>query len=657
VAFYVDSEQKLKCYLKSYTKYIIVAYIFRRLEHLEMKAILILAVSLLLIITICDRSSDAQTPKQEIEALKQQVQEIQEQNQKMIEEIQKRSQAQIEELRRKIEELEASRESDKQKIEDLETGKGVDEKKLEDIVTKKLDYLSPLLRRIKFNTDFPSYYRTRGYVFKDATFAGAVPGQDDDIFFVDSRLLLSPMIEISDDLSLRSQLDIAKNIIWGGLGDASVSGKFFEAPSPGDSFRGSILREVTDTFTGKVLSPVNTDIDLVDIRSLYMVAGVPIGGTKVGELWVGRQPFDWGLGILNNAGSMPDQDFGSIVDRFEFDTTPFALIDKRWENLLFSIVIDRLSQGKTIANGADGKGWEVGFGSLFQGENLELGGYVFLLNQNGFDVSSGLTGDLDNTVSWSLYTKYKFDRFFAAFEFQDLFGKVNNLEQPLPLILGNDAIDISPENFLLAARVGYDPAPSFIDLVVAEFGWASGDDAKTPDKLEGSAIFFNNAYTADNLLFKHMMPNIYAVEGSVINSGYVRAWTTVKLLDRVYFTPQALFAWVDKTDALSLDPVTPLPKVNRFLGTELEGTLTWKILDHLWFDLIGSVVISGDGLQDLLSQRAFIEGVVPSIGAADPPKAPFAIQGRFVFTLDSIIKTWSGSSSLRQRAWFHEEEL
>ena len=99
--------------MKSYSKYIILAHIYTRLEHLRMKVILILAVGLLLIITICDRSSEAQTPKQEIEALKEQVQEIQKQNQKMIEEIQKRSQTQIEELRRKIEGLEASREADK----------------------------------------------------------------------------------------------------------------------------------------------------------------------------------------------------------------------------------------------------------------------------------------------------------------------------------------------------------------------------------------------------------------------------------------------------------------------------------------------------------------------------------------------------------------
>lgn len=208
---------------------------------------------------------------------------------------------------------------------------------------------------------------------------------------------------------------------------------------------------------------------------------------------------------------------------------------------------------------------------------------------------------------------------------------------------------------MIAARVGYDPKPYFIDYLVLEFGWASGDDTTTPNELEGSAIFFNNAYTADNLLFKHMIPNIYAIEGSVINSGYVRTWSTIKLSNSIYFTPQVLFAWVDEKNALSLDVVTPLPSVSRYLGAELEGTITYRIMDHLWFDLIGSLVIAGDGLNEFMSQRAFIEGAVESINDADPPDYPFSVQGRFVFTLDNTIKTWTGSSSLKQRAWFRPE--
>ena len=208
---------------------------------------------------------------------------------------------------------------------------------------------------------------------------------------------------------------------------------------------------------------------------------------------------------------------------------------------------------------------------------------------------------------------------------------------------------------MLAARIGYDPSPYFIDYIMLEFGLSSGDDTLTPDKLEGGAIFFNNAYTVDNLLFKHMIPNIYAAEGSVINSGYTRSWSTIKLSNSIYLTPQILFAWVDQENALSLDVLTPLPNVNRYLGVELEGTLTYKIMDHLWFDLIGSLIIAGDGLNDLLSQRAFIEGAIDNINDADPPDYPFAIQGRFVFTLDNTIKTWTGKSSLKQRAWFNPD--
>jgi len=392
---------------------------------------------------------------------------------------------------------------------------------------------------------------------------------------------------------------------------------------------------------------VDEDENFFDIRSLYFVAKTPVG-----ELWVGRQPYDWGLGILNNAGSMPDQDFGSIVDRFEFDTSPLSLIDEKWDNWILAFSIDRLRQGNTIANAADGKGWEAGVGTLYQGNNFELGSYIFLLNQNGFDLSGGLTGDLDNTINWSLYGKYDSRPFYASFEFQELIGKVNNLEQPLPSIIGDDNIEISPENIMMVARIGYNPKPYFIDYYMLEFGWSNGDNTLTPSELEGSAIYFSNAYTVDNLLFKHMIPNIYAAEGSVINSGYVRAWSTFKLSNSIFLTPQVLFGWVDEQNALSLDVITPLPSVNRYLGTELEGTLTYKIMDHLWFDLIGSLVIAGDGLDDLLSQRAFIEGAIESISDADPPDYPFAIQGRFIFTLDNSIKTWTGNSSLKQRAWF-----
>lgn len=611
---------------------------FRSYEDEEMIILLRGVIITMFLLSLFGMNSRAATQEEQIEALKEQMKEIQRQNEEHIEELRRQNQKQIEELQKKIEGLEAGREIEQKKIEDLTV-----KKELEETGAWLKHFIS-----IGFNPDFTSYFRTRASVFKNATFIGAVPGQKDNIFFVDSRLLISPMIKIGEKLSIRGQIDVFPNIIWGGLGNASVAQKTFDAPSPSDSFRGALLREVTDTVSGNVLSPVDTNNQFFNVRALYMVAKLPVG-----MLWVGRQPFDWGLGILNNAGSMPDQDLGSVVDRFEFDTAPLALIDKRLENLTFAFIADRLSQGTTISNN-QGEGWEYGVGVFYKDSNLEMGGYIFQVFQNNFNLSNGLTADLSGTFQWSLYSRYKKDPFVFSFEFQDLFGKVTNLEDPLPATIGSNSIDISPTNLLLAGRVEFCPSVKGVSVVVVEGGGAHGDNTTTPNKFEGNAIFFNNAYTIDNLLFKHIIPNIYANEGSVTNSWYLRAWSTLKLNEGLYFTPQALFAWVDQTNALSQNVITPLPNVGRFLGTELEGTLSWKIFDHLYLDLIGSVVIAGGGLKDLFSQRAFIEGAVPSIGAAGPPAAPFAFQGRFVVTLDSVIKTWTGSSSLLQRGFYEQ---
>ena len=154
-----------------------------------------------------------------------------------------------------------------------------------------------------------------------------------------------------------------------------------------------------------------------------------------------------------------------------------------------------------------------------------------------------------------------------------------------------------------------------------------------------------------------MIPTAYALEGSVINSYYLRSWSTLVLNESLYLTPQAIFGFVDEENALALNLFEPLPAVDKYLGTELEATLTWKLRDHLWFDLIGSVVFAGGGLKDLLSQRALIEGAIDSLDDANPPDVPYAITGRFIFTFDGIVDRWRGSSTLNKRAWFNEINL
>ncbi len=46
-------------------------------------------------------------------------------------------------------------------------------------------------------------------------------------------------------------------------------------------------------------------------------------------------------------------------------------------------------------------------------------------------------------------------------------------------------------------------------------------------------------------------------------------------------------------------------EVDKYLGTEIEGTLSWTLHPGVNLDFIGSVVLAGDGLTDLLGSRRY----------------------------------------------------
>ena len=48
-------------------------------------------------------------------------------------------------------------------------------------------------------------------------------------------------------------------------------------------------------------------------------------------------------------------------------------------------------------------------------------------------------------------------------------------------------------------------------------------------------------------------------------------------------------------------------EVDKYLGTEIEGTLSWTLHPGVNLDFIGSVVLAGDGLTDLLEQQGAID--------------------------------------------------
>ena len=275
------------------------------------------------------------------------------------------------------------------------------------------------------------------------------------------------------------------------------------------------------------------------------------------------------------------------------------------------------------------------------GINLTLGGYVFpYIHQNNFGAPDPLTGvafsnagDLSRFTLYAAVVDLKTDTWRLIGELQGGWGEIENF-----LGVANTT-DI--DNQIIWAVRG-ELYPSWpVKVVGAEFGWADGDKSSTgvTDTIEGGIIVFNPAYNLDNLLFKHMIPNIYQsaagvfgrAESSVQNAYYGRVYATVKLMDALSFTPQVLVAWNEETAGI----IQPGVDIGSYLGTEVEGTLTWTIHPGVNFDLIGSVVFAGSGLEDMLEQQG--ENLTgEDVGSAS--STPYAIQGRLLVFIDQFFK-------------------
>ena len=534
---------------------------------------------------------------------------------------------------------------------------------------------------------FPSYFRIRPQYYSNSTFVSSLTeGQaeslgfndnDDNITFVDSRLRLTPQLVLSDAVTIRAQVDVMDNVIWGGTNSVLARDVIFESVTPGDRFRGALLVGPLNTnvlfnglgFTGAGI-PTRAPFDpaggsgitefgpfevtgdsynqYFNVRMLHVDLVLP---KNLGFIRAGRQPFDWGLGILANGGWDPLSDLGFVLDRF--------LYLKSWAiykgTFTFVFVSDRLRQGNSLVTGT-GDGWDGGaFALIYNQGPLTIGGYLFpYIHQTHFatvcpqvlgqPVATCTSLDLERFTLWSGLVDYKTNTWRVVGEIQGAQGKIENGAN-----LGlDDDINIDGTNIIFAARG--EVYPGFpVKIGAVEFGYAKGDEVDCLNALdpncdpdfEGNVVAFSPAYNIDNLLFKHIIPSIYGLENSVINAFYVRGWMTAKLLDHVTFTPQVLFAWNEEQQALvppGFFASNPSGEVDRFLGAELEGTLSVEVVTGVNFDFIGSVMIAGDGLKDLYEQRAAIEVGVDQNQVGSPPSAPFAFQGRLLVYIDQFFK-------------------
>ena len=483
---------------------------------------------------------------------------------------------------------------------------------------------------------FPSYMRTRVRVIDNATISG------ERINVTDTTLRITPQLGLSDAVTVRAQVDVASNMIWGG----ATSHFFGGALGEDDSVVLSDLRP-SDRFNGAILTgpkAIDDDYGFFTVRMLHADIVLP---NNLGFVRIGRQPFDWGLGILANGGHDPHSDLGFVVDRalwlksFPAGAGTFTLV----------LVSDVFNNGNTLFSGDEGSGsgYDILAAAAIYNQqmgdvNVTIGGYAFpYLHQSNIfsDVNLEIEG-LTNSKDWdvdraSLYSGLlvlKAPSWSFTYEVQ-MFGGGELTHPAVPAIGLTAAGKFDFEYaFDMAARLELMPSMmAQVSTIGLEAGWAQGDDGNTKE-IEGNALPFSPAYNVDNLLFKHVIPTIYNIEGSVINAIYARAYANMKLSENLGFTPQVLMAWNDETTAVSafdsggFGPGVPATEVDDYLGTEIEGTLSWTLHPGANLDFIGSLVLAGDGLTDLLVGQ----------GATDPDDTIWAFQTRLMIYIDQFMK-------------------
>ena len=116
------------------------------------------------------------------------------------------------------------------------------------------------------------------------------------------RLRLEPILNVSEDIKIKAQIDVLDNLVLGSTPDGFP--KSFGVPVIGFSQNQGVPSD-----------RVNALVDSIRVKRVWAEIMTPIG-----QLRVGRMGSQFGMGVLSNDGSGIDADYGDTNDRILFAT-------------------------------------------------------------------------------------------------------------------------------------------------------------------------------------------------------------------------------------------------------------------------------------------------------------------------------------------------
>jgi uncharacterized protein (TIGR04551 family) len=182
------------------------------------------------------------------------------------------------------------------------------------------------------------------------------------------RFRINPELHISDNVRIRSQLDLLDNIVLG-----STPEGYANEPATGGGY--SVISRGGYTPTGAFVSTqwapeagVNSTKDSILVKRVWGEYSSPIG-----QLRFGRMPSHWGMGMFVNSGDGYDSDYQSTADRLMFMTGI-----KSWD-LYFAAAWDFANEGATSADFRQLEGQPY---DLSQQDDVDQWVFVVVRNMN-----------------------------------------------------------------------------------------------------------------------------------------------------------------------------------------------------------------------------------------------------------------------------------
>ena len=276
--------------------------------------------------------------------------------------------------------------------------------------------------------EWSGYFRVRGDLFDnfslglhgDPIFPSPLqnPTGRGTLATANMRFRLEPTFNISEQVRIRTQIDILDNYVLG----SNKGPQFDQVGSPYPIPYSSANTVYTN-------SDPTADRPLIQPKRVWGEVQTPVG-----LLSFGRMPSQWGLGVLANAGAGVDADYGDTVDRIQFALPP---VPTPIGNLAFVPMLDFDAEGVLYANPQTGPG----LGQPFDAEqNDDARTYAIKIAR--LDTDEEIRRKLDrneSSVNYGVYYAYRTQQWYyptwytqgySGGPYQDTVDSSGNVSRP-----------------------------------------------------------------------------------------------------------------------------------------------------------------------------------------------------------------------------------